>query len=252
MRQKKIAQLRFENILKSAVEIRTNTEVSEVMSEVQATAIEPEDRDVTDLILQDILTGVLPAGTWLKQIDLERRYGCTRPEVRRALDRLAQKRLVEHVPNQGYHVYQPDGRRQSEVSEIRIILETSVADQMIANAIPQNIAKLRQLARHFDEMTLTGTILEHYEANLAFHRELLLLGGNGELVELVSEIRQRTSSAPVSQWRTRARVEQSAREHHMMVDALERRDVNELKRLITIHIRQPQNGVKLAAGGSTM
>eukprot|EP01031_Cornospumella_fuschlensis_P014413 gene14413-17604_t len=77
------------------------------------------DRDVTDLVLEDILTGVLPAGTWLKQIDLEKRYDCTRPEVRRALDRLSQKRLVEHVPNRGYHVYQPDGRRAQEVSDIR-------------------------------------------------------------------------------------------------------------------------------------
>ncbi|NRP20540.1 hypothetical protein LPJGGPFB_03799 [Ensifer adhaerens] len=196
------------------------------------------DRDVTDLVLEDILTGVLPAGTWLKQIDLEKRYDCTRPEVRRALDRLSQKRLVEHVPNRGYHVYQPDGRRAQEVSDIRVILETAVADLMVERATPESIAKLRQLASHFDRMTMEGTVLEHYEANLAFHRELLLLSGNNELVDLVSEIRQRTSSAPVSQWRTRARVERSAREHHMMVDALEARDVADLKHLIEAHIRQ--------------
>ncbi|PZR42901.1 MAG: GntR family transcriptional regulator, partial [Stutzerimonas stutzeri] len=82
------------------------------------------------------------------------------------------------------------------------------------------------------------TIIEHYDANLAFHRALLLLSGNLELVELVAEIRQRTASAPVSQWRTRARIEQSAREHHLMVDALAAGDVAELKRLIEIHIRQ--------------
>lgn len=206
------------------------------MQDVSETAT--KERDVTDLVLEDILTGVLPAGTWLKQIDLEKRYDCTRPEVRRALDRLSQKRLVEHVPNRGYHVYLPDGRRAQEVSDIRVILETAVVDLMVERATPESIARLRQLARHFDQMTMVGTVLEHYEANLAFHRELLLLSGNNELVDLVSEIRQRTSSAPVSQWRTRARVERSAREHHMMVDALEARDVAGLKRLIEAHIRQ--------------
>ncbi|MBN8933883.1 MAG: GntR family transcriptional regulator, partial [Rhizobium pusense] len=55
--------------------------------------------DVTDLILHDIQTGILAPGAWLKQIDLEQRYRCGRPEIRRALDRLAQKRIVEHVPN---------------------------------------------------------------------------------------------------------------------------------------------------------
>ncbi len=195
-------------------------------------------RDVTDLVLQDILAGVLLPGTWLKQIDLERRYNCTRPEVRRALDRLAQKRLVEHVPNRGYHVYEPDGRRAREVSEIRIILETAIAGTIIQNALPADIANLRRLAEHFDFMVLNGTMLELYEANLAFHRQLLVPGGNQELVDLITEIRQRTSSAPVSQWRTRARVEQSGREHHLMIKAIEAGDAEHLKELVRQHILQ--------------
>jgi DNA-binding GntR family transcriptional regulator len=195
-------------------------------------------KDVTDLVLQDILAGVLLPGTWLKQIDLERRYKCTRPEVRRALDRLAQKRLVEHVPNRGYHVYEPDGRRAKEVSEIRIILETAVAGTIVKNASADDLDTLRKLAVHFDRMVLDGTMLELYEANLAFHRQLLVLGGNQELVDLIAEIRQRTSSAPVAQWRTRARIEQSGREHHLMIDAIQHKDAEELKRLVRQHIIQ--------------
>lgn len=210
--------------------------MTDVVMEEAATT--PETRDVTDFILQDILAGILLPGTWLKQIDLERRYKCTRPEVRRALDRLAQKRLVEHVPNRGYHVYEPDGRRAREVSEIRIILETAVAHTIIANASADEIARLRELANHFDQMVLNGTMLELYESNLAFHRQLLFLGGNLELVDLITEIRQRTSSAPVSQWRTRARVEQSGREHHLMVDAIRAGEIERLKDLIRQHIRQ--------------
>lgn len=119
-----------------------------------------------------------------KQIDLECRYGCRRPEVRRALDRLSQKRLVRHIPNRGYQVFEVDDRRTNEISDIRVILEIAAADRMIANAPPESIGALRRLAKHFDNMSFFGTILEHYDANLAFHRELLLLAGNGELVEL--------------------------------------------------------------------
>ncbi|HEV7321643.1 MAG TPA: GntR family transcriptional regulator [Ensifer sp.] len=209
------------------------------MSDNLTVAEATEDKkDVTDLLLHDILTGTLPAGTWLKQIDLERRYDCTRPEVRRALDRLSQKRLVQHNPNRGYQVYELDDQRTREISDIRVILETGVADRMIANVTPDSIRELRDLAKVFDEMSFRGSIMEHYDANLAFHRALLMLSGNIELVNIIAEIRQRTASAPVSQWRTRARIEQSAREHHLMVDALEARDLAELKRLIEIHIRQ--------------
>jgi len=210
--------------------------MADVVMEEKAEA--PGTRDVTDFILQDILAGILPPGTWLKQIDLERRYNCTRPEVRRALDRLAQKRLVEHVQNRGYHVYEPDGRRAREVSEIRVILETAMAGTIIQNGSTEDVSTLRKLAEHFDQMALNGTMLELYEANLAFHRQLLVLGGNLELVDLITEIRQRTSSAPVSQWRTRARVEQSGREHHLMVDAIAAGETERLKDLMRQHIRQ--------------
>ncbi|MEI2296831.1 GntR family transcriptional regulator [Ensifer sp. MJa1] len=209
--------------------------MSEDLTETEALE---EKKDVTDLLLHDILTGTLPAGTWLKQIDLERRYDCTRPEVRRALDRLSQKRLVQHNPNRGYQVYELDDQRTREISDIRVILETGIADRMVANVTPEAIIELRGLAENFDEMSFRGSIMEHYDANLAFHRALLMLAGNDELVNIIAEIRQRTASAPVSQWRTRARIEQSAREHHLMVDALEARDLDELKRLIEIHIRQ--------------
>lgn len=207
-------------------------------AEATARTHEGETPDVTELILQDILAGRLPPGTWLKQIDLERRYNCTRPQVRRALDRLVQKRLVEHIPNRGYHVHEQDGRRAQEVSDIRVILEVAVSDRIVANAGKADIAHLRTLALRFDDLVLNGTMLELYEANLAFHRHLLALAGNQELVELITEIRQRTSSAPVSQWRTRARVEQSGREHQQMVDAIEKRDVTMLQELTRKHIQQ--------------
>ncbi|MBB3146337.1 DNA-binding GntR family transcriptional regulator [Phyllobacterium trifolii] len=194
--------------------------------------------DVTDLILHDILAGVLAPGVWLKQIDLEQRYQSSRPEVRRALDRLVQRRLVEHVPNRGYHVFEPDGRQATEVSDIRVILETAVADKIVANASELTTKKLRDLAHRFDDLIMSGTMIELYEANLAFHRELLALCGNSELVNLVTEIRQRTSSAPVSQWKTRARIEQSSREHHQMIDALAAKDIEELKRVTVLHIKQ--------------
>lgn len=196
------------------------------------------EADVTDLILHDIQTGILASGSWLKQVDLERRYNCGRNQVRRALDRLAQKRLVEHVPNRGYHVYEPDGKQAAEVAEIRIILETAIAGKIATNATQGDIRTLRSLAEQFDQLVLNGTMLQLYEVNLSFHHYLISLGGNQELTTLVNEIRQRTSSAPVSQWRTRARIEVSAKEHHQMIDAIVARDGETLRQLLVRHISQ--------------
>ncbi|MGU3401274.1 GntR family transcriptional regulator [Brucellaceae bacterium D45D] len=198
-----------------------------------------EETDVTNLILHDIQSGVLAADSWLKQVDLEQRYNRGRNQIRRALDRLAQKRLVKHVPNRGYHVYAPDGAQAEEIAEIRVILETAIADKIVANATARDIEELRNLAKNFDHLAMNGTALQLYEINLSFHKLLVTLGGNQELTTLVSEIRQRTSSAPVSQWKTKARIEISASEHHQMVDAIVKGDAQQLRQLITNHIRQP-------------
>ena len=196
---------------------------------------------VADLIARDVRAGAFAPGTWLKQIDLENRYGFGRPDIRRALDYLTQKRLVQHVPNRGYHVVLPDSDQTAHILELRVILETAAVDSIVANATPASIERMDTLARQFDETILHGTVLDQYEANLAFHRGLLELCSNLELSNLVSDLRSRTSSALAGQWSTRARIEQSSREHHAMIRALTAQDVQQLKDVVALHIRQPKN-----------
>ena len=197
-----------------------------------------DELDATQLILQDIQSGIYAPGSWLKQIDLETRYGRGRNEIRRALDRLALKRVVEHVPNRGYHVYLTYGKQWDDISEIRIMLETGIAAKVIERATPTDISALRELANRFQSLLLSGTVLELYEANLAFHRAYVDLAGNAEMHSVIAELRQRTSSAPVSQWHTRLRIEVSAAEHHRMVDSIEEKDESRLQLLVEQHIRQ--------------
>jgi DNA-binding GntR family transcriptional regulator len=196
---------------------------------------------VADLIARDVRAGAFAPGTWLKQIDLEQRYGSGRSEIRRALDYLTQKRLVQHVPNRGYHVVLPDSDQTAHILELRVILETAAVDSIVANTTIAAIERIDALARKFDEMILHGTVLDQYEANLAFHRELLTLCSNPELSTLVTDLRSRTSSALAGQWSTRARVEQSSREHHDMIKALRARDAQQLKDIVALHIRQPKS-----------
>lgn len=204
--------------------------------------------DPAELLARDIHSGLFGLGTWLKQIDLEERYGCTRIEVRRALDKLVLKRLVQHIPNRGYHVYQPDQRQSDEIRDVRVVLESAAADSIVENADPAAIGELRALAQRFSDLVFDGTLLEQYEANIAFHVRMAKLCSNRELANLILEFRSRGPSAPLEQWKTRARIEKSSREHFQMVDRVEARDLAGLKALIRVHIRQvPEATADLAA-----
>jgi DNA-binding GntR family transcriptional regulator len=194
----------------------------------------------------DIQSGVYTPGTWLKQIDLEARYGCTRMDLRRALDRLVAKRLVEHVHNRGYHVYEADSRVYAELHDIRLVLELRAAELVCQHATPADVRELRRLAKRFDALLPGGTVFEQYDANIAFHVRWLEICSNHELAELIMEIRRRGPSAPIFQWKSRARMEQSSREHLAMVDAVEERQLARLQKLVREHIQQTESGERVA------
>ncbi len=193
---------------------------------------------LANLLAAEIQSGALSPGQWLKQIDIEERHGAKRMDVRRALDRLVQKRLVVHLPNRGYHVFKPDGRLAQEIRAVRVILETSAVDGIVARAREEDIAQAMRLARHFEALLLNGTAIDLHDANIAFHEHLLGLCGNLELAALVKELRGRISSAVAGQWQKRSRIEQSNREHLAMVEALAARDTEALRRLVGEHIQQ--------------
>jgi DNA-binding GntR family transcriptional regulator len=194
--------------------------------------------ELANSITRDIQAGVYPLGAWLKQIDLENRYGRNRNDIRRALERLAQLRVVAHVKNRGFHVFPADGREVTDIQDIRVILETAAADVIVERVTPADVKQLDSLARRFVQLVKSGTILELYDANVAFHQALLAICPNRELVDLVGLMHNRIPSAPTTQWRTRARIERSSREHLEMVKALDHRDAPKLKELITAHILQ--------------
>lgn len=193
---------------------------------------------LADRIARDIQSGVYGPGAWLKQIDLQERYEAKRLDVRRALDHLAGKRVISHIPNRGYHVYSTDPDLRNQIRDIRVILEAGSASDLMPNVTAAKLRNLRTLAERFADMLDDGTLMEQYEVNLAFHAALYDMCSNRELVALIHEMRGRSPSAPSAEWVTRSRIEQSAREHFEIVEALEARDVPRLQKIITVHIRQ--------------
>lgn len=189
-----------------------------------------------DRMVRDINLGVFSAGEWLKQIDLERKYGANRLAVRRVLDELVAKRLVQHIPNKGYRIYELSPEQRKEIAEIRIILETSTAQSIVENASEKDVAELTALAENFKGLTYEGTMLDLNVANLAFHKKLFSLCSNKSLIELIMEVQQRGPAAPVTRWQSFAQLDKAANDHFLIVDKVREEDVEALKAAIKSHI----------------
>lgn len=195
---------------------------------------------VAAAIAADIGSGLLGNGAWLKQVDIESRYGCTRADSRRALEALAIKGKVQRIPQRGYYVTMIDESSRRELVEVRVVLETATVPGIVEQATAKDIRALRRLADAFAAAVRHGDIAEKYETNRAFHVRLTELCSNRELAKLALTVRGDLPTTPIAQWRSQARIEQSCQEHLLMVEALARRDTAKLKALITLHIRQPE------------
>ena len=190
-------------------------------------------------IALDIGSGVLGNGAWLKQIDIETRYRCTRTDARRALEALAIKGRIQRIPRRGYFVSIVDEGQRRELVEVRVLLETATVPSIVERATRKDIADLRRLATAFAAAARQDDVKERYMTNRAFHVRLTELCGNRELARLALAVRGDLPTTPIAQWQTQARIDQSAKEHALIVQALADRDARKLTELIAVHIRQP-------------
>jgi DNA-binding GntR family transcriptional regulator len=216
------------------------------MSKDESTGRQATSDRLADAITADIQSGALAPGLWLKQIDIEQRYGVTRNTARNALNKLALQRFVVHEPNRGHRVPSMDGRKRIELLRIRVLLEVSIVPEIVANATTADVAELRKLAREFNKLLPGAEFRQLIEINAAFHKRMQQMSGNTEAVRMIQDLRQTMRPYRGTTWNSVERIRQSADEHMAMVKALERRDVDALMQVVAAHVGKDDiGGVRL-------
>jgi DNA-binding GntR family transcriptional regulator len=175
-------------------------------------------------------------GEWLRQIDLEEAFQATRFDVRAALDELAVRKTIEHVPNRGYRVTEIDLETYRAIRDTRIILESAACRLVIGKMDEEAIARLDALAHDFRQAVQNGTRVEQSEINRAFHSLIYAHCGNPVLVETIWSLRDRSRGSAVTVWASHQALLASDADHHAMVAAIRAGDGERLADLISHHI----------------
>ena len=137
---------------------------------------------------------------------------------------------LQRIPQRGYFVSVVDEGQRRELVEVRVLLETATVPSIVERAAGKDIADLRRLATAFAAAARQGDVKERYMTNRAFHVRLTGLCANRELAKLALAVRGDLPTTPIAQWHSQARIEQSAKEHALIVQALADRDVEEIDR----------------------
>ncbi len=175
-------------------------------------------------------------GEWLRQVDLETKFQTTRFNVRSALEELAVRKTIEHIPNRGYRVAAIDLATYEAIRGTRVILEVGAVPGIIAGTDEATIQRLRSLSAEFSAAVLSGTRVEQSRINGEFHHLMYAACGNAVLEEMVWSLRDRLRGSDITVWSSHEDLVASDLEHHEMVDPLTQRDTERLTAPIRRHI----------------
>ncbi|MBT2387814.1 GntR family transcriptional regulator [Streptomyces sp. ISL-11] len=191
---------------------------------------------VLDALRKALLSGDLVPGEVYSGPALGERFGVSATPVREAMQQLVLEGAVEVVPNRGFRVTRRTARDLAELAEVRALVEVPSVLRLARTLAPARWSELRPYAEAASVAAATGDRALYAEADRAFHRALLGLGGNRQLVAVAEELHRRAQwpadRAPAV---SAADLVADAAEHTALLDALVARDLRAVETLLTGH-----------------
>ncbi|MET8948920.1 GntR family transcriptional regulator [Streptomyces sp. NPDC004542] len=184
------------------------------------------------LVLGDLKPGEVYSGPALGE-----RFGVSATPVREAMQQLALEGAVEVVPNRGFRVVERGARELAELAEVRALIEVPVMLRLARTLPAERWAELRPLAEDTVRAASSGCRAAYAESDLAFHRAVLGLSGNEQLVRFAEDLHRRSQRPPVGGPARPARADlvADAAEHTALLDALIARDLTVVRSLAGEH-----------------
>lgn len=194
-------------------------------------------RRITEGIRDEILHGVYPPGSRLRQEEIAERFGASRVPVREALKALEAEGLVTLVANAGAWVSRLTLAECEEVYQARERLEPLLLRYSAPNLTPQDLGQLDTLARRMAE---TDDVAEFLRLDREFHMlsysrsDTLMLGDLVLRFWNTTQPYRRAYSLLMDAHSTRIVHD----EHHLLVTALHEGDTESAEQTIVSHIRR--------------
>ncbi|WP_405773719.1 GntR family transcriptional regulator [Streptomyces sp. NBC_01538] len=193
---------------------------------------------ILDALRTALVGGELAPGEVYSAPALGDRFGVSATPVREAMQQLALEGAVEVVPNRGFRVVERGARELAELAEVRALIELPVLLRLAHTVSAERWTELRPLAEATARAASTGCRVTYAETDRAFHRAVLSLAGNSQLVQIADDLHRR-AQWPLVNTKTatgRAALMSDAADHITLLDALAAGDVTGVQSLVRNHV----------------
>jgi len=189
---------------------------------------------IARLLAQAIREGIYEPGASLIQEDLASRFQVSRSPIREALRMLSAEGLITMPPGgQGATVRMLTRDELTEIYDLRLLIEPSMAGAIVSRATPSQIDELRRLD---EQMRTAADVGSWMRLNFSFHEYIYAIADRPHTTGIVTSLLG--LSQPYSQHNIGhlGGREKATSEHTLMIAAISDHNESELSRLITEHL----------------
>jgi DNA-binding GntR family transcriptional regulator len=191
---------------------------------------------VADILAERILSGKLPPGARIKQDELAEELNTSRIPVRDALRILESRGLVTLRANIGARVTRMTLHDLELAYEIRERIEPLLLAESIPHLTDEDAAEMRRMQ---EQIEATSDVDQFLTLDRRFHWTAYSGHRAPQLAQIIARLWDTTQSYrrayfPVERDRARA----IYAEHHLFLEAIERRDADTATAVLVMHIRR--------------
>ncbi len=161
--------------------------------------------------------------------------GVSRTPIREALSLLEQEGFIKTLPRRGIFIVRKSKRQIIEMIQMWAALESMAARLATLQAPDDEIAKLRHLFDEFQNSPPSEHLCEYSDANIAFHTEVIRLGGSQTIVDATRNLLLHVRAVRRATISQSDRASRSIIDHLKIIEALERRDTELAERMTRQH-----------------
>lgn len=170
----------------------------------------------------------------LDERQLSQDLGVSRTPIREALSVLEQEGFVRTVPRRGIYVVRKTKREVIEMITVWAAIESLAARFAARRASDRQLRELRKLFAKFKKNP-ANHIGEYSQANMAFHKAIIRMGGCALMSELTDDLFIHMRAVRAVTMRQDNRAQRSIADHMNIIAALENRDAELAERLVREH-----------------
>lgn len=194
----------------------------------------------------------LAPGRRLTEADLAERYGTGKATVRLALNRLAQDRLIQILPREGYLVAPITLKQMQDLFGARMLIEPAIAREAAGNLSAEQLNELRELSRVSYDRNDPESMARLLAANTEFHVGVARATGNERLVRLARELLDEMERIIHFEYSLGDRSQETYSKHLELIEALETGDGPRAEGVALRHLSEDRRILLEALAGALL